>query len=163
MEQSRHPDAGVWFQTRPVGLISALLVTLAVTGAVAQYQYAKAPELQQEYLKLYIRSTIAAQIGIPEGTYALTVRDGIITPRPAIYRHWAMAAWLKAAIFDGQSLTNLALPLLRVTGATALVMLLLGIWMDRKRARTRRQGRWVKGVESVTPREFTRRIHGGNW
>ncbi len=163
MEHGRHPDAGVWFQTRRVGLISAVLVTLAVTAAVAQYQYAKAPELQQAYLKLYIRSTIAAQVGIPEGTYALTVRDGIITPQPARYRHWAIAAWLKAAIFDGQSLTDLVMPVLRVAGAVLLVTLPLGIWMDRTRARTRRQGRVLRGPECVSPREFTKRIKEGQW
>ncbi len=163
MEQSRHRDAGVWFQTRPVGLISAVLVTLAVTAAVAQYQYAKAPELQQAYLKLYIRSTMAAEMGIQEGTYALTVRDGIITPQPARYRHWAMAAWLKAAIFDGQSLTDLAMPLLQVAGAVLLVMLPLGIWMDRTRARARRHGRVLRGPEYVSTREFTKRITRGQW
>ncbi len=165
MEYSRHQDTGRWFTTKPVGVVSALLLTCVAAITVAEYRYEHATEIQQTFLPVYMKSVLASKIGLSDGPYELPalIPSGGAHQSRARYRHHDVAAWLQIAVFDGKRLRDLFEPIAWWIAPVAGISLVLGLQLDSRRRRTQRQGRWIKGIESVTPSEFTRRINRGEW
>ena len=77
-EWGRQPSAGTWITTRPVGALTALLLSAVGLVAVGQYRYAQWTPLQRFYLAPYVRSALLLHVGVTRpGTYGvLTVSQG---------------------------------------------------------------------------------------
>lgn len=191
--QGRNPHAGEWFQTRPVGVVCALLLTGVALIGLVLLQYMQSTVLQRAYLPMYIRAVASNAINLStSGRYTLWMvryrdgheflaldtdiaqasehesgvqpsHDGALVEAASRYRHQDIVLWLQRAIFPDAAPLDMVRTILMRAGGFGFVALIGGFILDRRRARARRQGRRVKGPEDVSPGEFTGRINKGTW
>jgi type IV secretory pathway TraG/TraD family ATPase VirD4 len=130
-------------------------MAVVTTVVVGQFRYAHWTPPQQYYLRQYVRSTLAARLGLGPQTY--TLLTGSTRTQTGRYNNAAMTAFLADAVY-GRSLPQLAAwPLLAGT-AVLIALLLVAIPKDIASSRARRLGRRLKGPELVDAQTFTHRL-----
>lgn len=151
----RSSTAGRWMPRRPVWTLAALALALGTTYAVADAQYSRQwSDVQRSMWRAYVMSTIGEQMAWAPKPYVLP------SGTRGVYDHGPMREYLRASVYGGQSVVQMARdPLL-----AGLVVLLLGLLVavpkDRAMRRARRLGRVIKGPELVDAAGFNRVVRG---
>jgi type IV secretory pathway TraG/TraD family ATPase VirD4 len=122
--------------------LAALLAGLTVTaGTVVVYIDRMAP-IQQAYLGMYTRSSIAADL------------------RWKVDENTAARELLREALYGGRFVSELLRPPLVLGGVLLVVFVLVAVPVDRRRADERRIGRRIKGAEKTSARAFSKGADG---
>ncbi len=138
----RSSTAGQWMSVVPVWTLVAFLAGLMVTaGSVMVYVDRMAP-IQQAYLGMYTRSSIAADL------------------RWKVDESTAARELLREALYGGRFVSELLRPPLVLGAILMVVFVLAAVPADRRRADERRIGRRIKGAEKTAARVFSKGADG---
>lgn len=171
-----------WPRALPFYRVAALFLAVAVTVGFIWLRVRYASALQQFYLSAYARLAITNRLPkLPRpageddrqpfamvfvGDYlanpalleqpnagALAVR--IVKLEPATFERW-----LFEHVFDQQSLREWVKPELHLSFVTALILVGLGSWLDRRRNNSAKAGRLIRGPRLVSRFVFNLRTRG---
>ena len=126
----------------PIWTLVALSTGLLATAGSVRFYVDRMEPIQQSYLGMYLRSSIAADLGwkAAESTSAREL--------------------LREALYGGRFASDLFLPPLVLGVVLMLVFVAAAVPADRRRADQRRMGRRLKGAESIGARAFSRGADG---
>ncbi|MGH9436221.1 MAG: type IV secretion system DNA-binding domain-containing protein, partial [Terriglobia bacterium] len=162
----------------PVGILCALVLSAVAAFGCFRVWRRSAPPLQAYYLPTYARESLLPHLAFGRAahhpTRYLAIFDGSnlatdemlatdpvhITVRPVFAQPRQFTAWLRAAIYHGNTLFQvLEFPL--VGSAVCLILLLSGgVMFDAEQITAFRRGRKLRGPDLLSARHFNRRIHG---
>ncbi|MGH9437704.1 MAG: hypothetical protein ACRD22_07370, partial [Terriglobia bacterium] len=154
----------------PVGILCALMLSAAAAFGWFQAWRHFVPALQAYYLPVYARETLLPHLAFGKAAHRpnryLAVFSGSnlatdetlaanpvhITVRPVFAQPQQFTAWLRAAIYHGNTLFQvLEFPL--VGSAVCLVLLLSGgVMFDAEQITAFRRGRKLRGPDLLSPR-----------
>jgi hypothetical protein len=172
-----------WFRSWPGAYVfSMVAVALAVlAGVLAEaWAYRRWTPLTRVYLRSYVGSAVMATSPLAgEGTFDVLVtgprhwaeQGDLDAGRPVAwstvhlrYRVWE--EWLRVHVFEGRTVAALLTPALCGLVTGIVVFLPLGIWLDVRRARRRRDGVVLRGARLVSRRTYhllNRKASGIGW
>jgi type IV secretory pathway TraG/TraD family ATPase VirD4 len=138
----RSSTAGQWMSVVPIWTLVALAGGLLATAGAVRFYIDRMEPIQQSYLGMYLRSSIAADVGW-ETAESTSARE-----------------LLREALYGGRFASDLFRPPLVLGVVLMLVFVAAAVPADRRRADQRRLGRRLKGAENVGARLFSRGADG---
>jgi type IV secretory pathway TraG/TraD family ATPase VirD4 len=172
-----------WFRSWPGAYVFSMMAVVLAVGAGAgaeAWAFREWTPLAQVYLKSYVASAIIGASPLAgEGSFDVLVtgprhwaeQEDLDAGKSAAwstvrvrYRVWE--EWLRVHVFEGRTVTDLLRPAAGGVIAGLVLLLPLGVWLDVRRARRRRDGIVLRGARLVSRRTYNlihRKASGIGW
>jgi hypothetical protein len=162
----------------PVGILCALLLSAVAAFASLQTWRHFAPALQAYYLPVYARESLFPHLAFGRAAHrakrylavyhdaalatdeTLDMKPANISVRPLFAQPWQFTAWLRAAIYHGNTVPQVLRTPLIGSAVCLFAFLFTGVAFDAQRLQTFRRGRKLRGPDLLSTVQFNRRIHG---